>query len=412
MAGKSQKTPTYLVCLYVLGMLMSGTLNTLTTKIQFTLESKGITGEIETFQKPWFGTLNMLLAMTMVLVVEQCIKGCTIFKKEGSGEVPLMDDADLKTGDTPAVSWGRKVCLVAYPAGFDLLATAFCCMGILYIPASVWQILRGASIIFAALFSVLFLRRKLFPHHYIGLALCVSGVILVGMASVWGAPASEDSSQNDALGMVFGMTLVMAGQVVQAAQVIAEEWLMKDVDLPMMQIVGFEGIWGVLMMFIIVYPILYIIPGPDHGSMESAADTFVMLSNSPELLQCVALYLFSCGTFNATGIAVTGALSAVHRMMLDASRTTVIWAFGLYVHYNVDANSKFGEAWTDYSYLQLIGFLVLVLGQSVYGEVLRLPCLRYPEPAKDASQFASPGAMMHLASPLPPAREYDMVEES
>lgn len=35
----------------------------------------------------------------------------------------------------------------------------------------------------------------------------------------------------------------------------------------------------------------------------------------------VLIYLFSCGTFNITGIAVTGALSAVHRMMLDASRT-------------------------------------------------------------------------------------------
>jgi hypothetical protein len=34
----------------------------------------------------------------------------------------------------------------------------------------------------------------------------------------------------------------------------------------------------------------------------------------------VIIYLFSCGTFNITGIAVTGALSAVHRMMLDASR--------------------------------------------------------------------------------------------
>ena len=39
------------------------------------------------------------------------------------------------------------------------------------------------------------------------------------------------------------------------------------------------------------------------------------------LLCVVMIYLVSCGTFNITGIAVTGALSAVHRMMLDASRT-------------------------------------------------------------------------------------------
>jgi len=39
---------------------------------------------------------------------------------------------------------------------------------------------------------------------------------------------------------------------VQAAQVIAEEWLMKDVDLPSVQIIGLKGFWGLLMMVVIV----------------------------------------------------------------------------------------------------------------------------------------------------------------
>ena len=49
------------------------------------------------------------------------------------------------------------------------------------------------------------------------------------------------------------MGMVLLGQVVQAAQVVAEEWLMKGMDLPPMQIVGWEGIWGSLMMILIVY---------------------------------------------------------------------------------------------------------------------------------------------------------------
>merc|ERR1719506_1476151 len=99
------------------------------------------------------------------------------------------------------------------------------------------------------------------------------------------------------------------------------------------------------MMFVIVYPILWFMPGQDHGHQEDLPDTFVMLSNNMQLFVCFMVYLFSCATFNATGIAVTGALSAVHRMMLDASRTTIIWAFGLTWHaYYPD--SPFGEAWT------------------------------------------------------------------
>merc|ERR1719487_970251 len=193
----------------------------------------------------------------------------------------------------------------------------------MYIPASVWQILRGSAIVFCALFSVWFLKRGMFGFHYIGILLCVTGVALVGFASVMGSSDSASSS-SDPTEAMFGMFLVLLGQVVQAAQVIAEEWLMKDVDLPAMQIVGFEGFWGVLMMMFIVYPILYITPGDDHGSYESFADTVACISNSPQLMAVIAAYLFSCATFNATGIAITGALSAVHRMMMDASRTTVI----------------------------------------------------------------------------------------
>ena len=34
--------------------------------------------------------------------------------------------------------------MVAVPAASDLLATALAAIGIMYIPASVWQMLRGA----------------------------------------------------------------------------------------------------------------------------------------------------------------------------------------------------------------------------------------------------------------------------
>ena len=34
------------------------------------------------------------------------------------------------------------------------------------------------------------------------------------------------------------------------------------------EIIGFEGIWGVLMMVVVVYPALWLIPGPDHGHQE------------------------------------------------------------------------------------------------------------------------------------------------
>eukprot|EP00435_Cladocopium_sp_Y103_P047737 s2372_g14.t1 len=64
------------------------------------------------------------------------------------------------------------------------------------------------------------------------------------------------------------------------------------------------------------------------------------------LFSLILLYTFSCATYNISGIAVTGALSAVHRVMLEALRTLIVWAFGLWVHYCVDRTSLMGEVWT------------------------------------------------------------------
>merc|ERR1712232_988362 len=113
------------------------------------------------------------------------------------------------------------------PAGFDLLATAFCCIGIMYIPASVWQMLRGSALIFAALLSVFFLKRKMHAFNWVGLFLCVVGITAVGLANVFGVSTEETSGQGgkrDTGDLIYGMTLVLLGQIVQAAHVIAEEW--------------------------------------------------------------------------------------------------------------------------------------------------------------------------------------------
>jgi len=395
--GRRDKTPGWMVVCFVAGMLATGTLNTLTTKILFTLSTVGIDGELEVFRKPWFGTWNMLFAMSLVLAVEKVI-ACLCRRSNNKGPA-LLEPEETSGGHTK--TYRQKILLVAIPAACDLLATAFACIGIMYIPASVWQMLRGATIIFAAMFSIACLGRKLLGFNWLGLLLCVIGVTIVGLASMASA-ADAGGSAKDSSSLAFGMTLTLLAQVVQAAQVIAEEYLMKDVDLPATEIIGWEGIWGCLMMIFIVYPALWILPGDDHGHLEDVQDTLVAVSNSSQVVLCVALYLISCGTFNITGIAVTGALSGIHRMMLDASRTLVIWSFGLFVHYRIDKQSPFGEVWTSNSYIQLVGFFVLVTGQAVYGEVLRIPGLWYP-PSQDLDMDAmiSPSAALHMASPLP-----------
>merc|ERR1712187_62921 len=71
-------------------------------------------------------------------------------------------------------------------------------------------------------------------------------------------------------------------------------------------------------------------------------------------------------------------LSAVHRVMLDALRTVFIWIIGLFVYYCINESAALAEPWTSYSYLELGGFVLLIVGQGTYGAMVRVPGLFYP----------------------------------
>jgi len=403
------------IMLPVMGLLAFGSLNTISMKLAFTLSGVGLSGQTKTFQKPWFMTIVMFVGMSFALVCEAIAKLKS--RRKGAMEPEtfaanqVADDGFIKLEEEGGPSWSTKVVFTGIPASFDIVATGLCSMGFLYIPASVWQLLRGAEMVFAALFTIMFFRRRrLLGFQWLGILCSVIGITCVGLASVWGEadqPSPKSGGEKGNQLVLLGIALALGGQVVQAAQVIAEESLLKDMELPGNQIIGFEGLWGLLIMIAIVFPMLYLLPGNDNGSAENLQDSVTMAGSNSNLLNILILNTFSCATYNMAGMAVTDALSAVHRVMIEALRTTIVWIFGLGVHYLYDKNCKLGEAWTPWSFLEVIGFMWLILGQTIYGRMLIVPYLKYPESVTDVPSLHSPGALRNLASPLPaqPAQE-------
>ena len=63
--------------------------------------------------------------------------------------------------------------MLAIPTAFDLAATVLINVGLLSVTASVYQMMRGAEMIFAALLAVTCLRRTLNRLQYTGIACCL-----------------------------------------------------------------------------------------------------------------------------------------------------------------------------------------------------------------------------------------------
>jgi len=73
---------------------------------------------------------------------------------------------------------------------------------------------------------------------------------------------------------------------------------------------------------------------------------------------------------------VSGKLSAVHRTLVDACRTIVVWGINLTIYYassngGDDCVATSGENWHGYwSWVQLVGFAFMMCGEYCFYHLL------------------------------------------
>jgi Nucleotide-sugar transporter len=261
----------------------------------------------------------------------------------------------------------KEVSLLAIPTFFDLIATILMNVGLLSVTASVYQMLRGAEMLFAALFAVVFLKRSLNKYHYSGIACCIAGITLVGTSSLMSGEGSATHAVDPAQ-ILFGMTLIVASQAVQAAQITFEDFFMADMAIPPLKIVGYEGLFGTLTMALFLLPLVQRLPGTDgQGIHEDSYDTWHMIRNNPVIYRILILDMIALLLYNVAGMCVTGHLGAVFRTVLETTRTLFVWLVDLMLFYTPLGMGKLGESWSKYSWVQAAGFVVLVIGTVVYG---------------------------------------------
>lgn len=202
---------------------------------------------------------------------------------------------------------------------------------------------------------------------------CVMSSGEVTVASTEEIVVQESVSSLQKIG---GVALVFGAQMVQATQCVMEEFLMHDLGATDMQVVGLEGIWGLILCVAVAMP--FAAYTSMHGLHEDTWDTLTMLKNSVPLQMLFTLYVLVILAYNMLAMKVTRYLDSVRRNVLDTLRTMFIWATLTIVHYTY--SPAYGEEWNTWSFLQLGGFAVLIFGLFTYYEVIVWPSLfDYPK---------------------------------
>lgn len=333
---------------------------------------------------------------------------------------PFADAEVIAHEREPLIGW--RVTILALPAICDILGTTLMNAGLLFVAASIYQMTRGALVLFVGLFSVIFLRRHLGGWKWISLFIVVAGVALVGLAGILekGGPdlpgdsqpdpdAHENLTRNFARAAIstlethtpaetiLGIAMIAGAQIFTASQFVLEESIMERYSMDPIQVVGWEGVFGFLVTLLgtgILHLAIGRTPQGKGGYFDAREGFHEMFTNRTIAVTSV-LIMISIGYvsssfslpktkqhlsskkahplthpplpsgFNFFGLSVTRQISATARSTIDTCRTLFIWLVSL------------GLGWETFKWLQVVGFALLVWGTALFNEIINPPTVAW-----------------------------------
>lgn len=243
-----------------------------------------------------------------------------------------LRSAHAAEDNTRAPLDGWKVFYLALPAICDIAGTTLMNVGLLFVAASIYQMTRGALVLFVGLFSVVFLKRHLKLYKWASLFIVVAGVAVVGLAGALSkgddtAHGSSVSLGNQtpmggdkyafsgtilvrsaadgvkamatplAVRTTIGVLLIAGAQIFTATQFVLEESIMENYELEPLKVVGWEGIFGFLVTVIVMVVMHFSVGQTKAGRYGyfDAKEGLREITHYPAIAVSSILIMFSIG---------------------------------------------------------------------------------------------------------------------
>ena len=277
--------------------------------------------------------------------------------------------------------------LLAIPGFLDTCSTGLANIGLILLPASIYQMLKGSLIIMTFLMSKFIVKNKHTCDHYVAIPVSTTGVALVGLSAYLNAGEKSDDAGNfsDAKTTLLGIVLMVIAMFILSIQFCFDEHFMRKYSCHPLICIGYEGIFGFfinLLLCIIFYFIKcgsyedkqeppYFVKNMCTGDNdnvwrpENIVFAYRQLINNSLLSILVPITIIFMASFNIFGVSITKYGSATTRTVTDNCRSFLVWIFFL-MPFNQENLIE------TFNVLQLIGFLLICLGAFIYNGLFKL----------------------------------------
>ena len=239
--------------------------------------------------------------------------------------------------------------LLAIPGFLDTCSTGLANIGLILLPASIYQMLKGSLIILTFLMSKFIVKNKHTCDHYVAIPVSTTGVVLVGLSAYLNADEKSDDTGNfsDAKTTLLGIVLMVIAMFILSIQFCFDEYFMRKYSCHPLICIGYEGIFGFffnLLLCIIFYFIKcgsyedkeeppYFVKNMCTGDNdnvwrpENIVFAYRQLINNSLLSILVPITIIFMASFNIFGVSITKYGSATTRTVTDNCRSFLVWIF-------------------------------------------------------------------------------------
>ena len=255
------------------------------------------------------------------------------------------------------------------------MGAVFSNFALIYLSSSLYQMMKSLLLVFICLWSKIFLHNDIYKHHLLGIGCLIFGLILGDVSALLYREEDISIAEHP----IKGIILIILSQLFFSGVYIIQEIFIKHYDIHASQIVGFEGLWGII-IFTLLLIIFQFIPCDNWDIKEEICtkndkkkylleDSIFALRQMWEkksIFILYLLYIISVSFFNVFGVKLTILVSSTARAVVDNARSVVVWLFFLFIETAPDTKERF-------RIVQFIGLLFLVFGTLVYNEIIVLP---------------------------------------
>ncbi|KAL4476239.1 hypothetical protein ABPG74_009972 [Tetrahymena malaccensis] len=346
---------------HVISYVILGGLDTIIYKYQNTTIVDG-----KKFQHPFIQTFIMEFAMSLPLIWVVYQK----FKKQ----LYVNVDPSKKMMTT----W-RDYLWILVPSLCDLIGSTLQFFSLLFIDSSIYQMMRGGSIIFTALFSKILFKKIFLKYKYLGLLLSIIGLVLVGLSPFLFIGSSNSANLNMQYVSIGLLVICMA---LNGGHYTSEEYIYSKYNIHPCELLGTQAFYGAVIYMTILLPIFCNVECnfPNGVGCVKVGDTYYFdnlsqyfseVTSNGWLLAFVFFGIASKCIYNLNGIFTTKYFSSLTRSIAGALRTLVTWMVGLIV------TAIGARQWESLEYrtclLMTGGYIFLFAGNLIYNGVIKVP---------------------------------------